>query len=280
MKWIEVKQLSEIPFQDLKEYPSILFLDLDGTSRGGNPDNEQLFFSYLRSLEERKLLLTVFSSGRAVEGLKDLGKDLRLGRKMMMGNNGTRLLYRSSADTLYYWNYQDPILKEAYPFIKSLDESVNLIGTFGQEGTQLMFPLKDITTTIREKVEAQFPSLCFTDCGSNTTHLHSRATGKGALIAKVLSLSSYDKNKTIAAGDSYNDLDVVDNVGVFVTLEGAIPQLKKIAHFVIDGEPGLGLIPGIDAALTRMNVTTNNQLDEIKAEITCRLGHHEHAANS
>lgn len=60
-------------------------------------------------------------------------------------------------------------------------------------------------------------------------------SGKGAAIAKVLAYFGLDASQAMAFGDSQNDLDMLEAVGVGVAMGNATEQLKAVADDVCGG---------------------------------------------
>lgn len=55
---------------------------------------------------------------------------------------------------------------------------------------------------------------------------------KGSTLVKLLELLKINKENVIGAGDNYNDITLLENVGVPVAVSNAVEDLKKIAVYI------------------------------------------------
>ena len=265
--------VSDINFEGLdensfKDYKSLLFLDLDGTSKAKEPLLEQFVFDYLAQLEKQKLVLTIFNSGRPVESLKDMSRDLKLSQRLVIGSNGGRAVYTKQESNgerthYFYGAQQDPYLASAYKKLKEATPELALFGTYNTNGPDLIFSVPyDVALTYREIISKypEFAHLRVTYCGSGTAHLHSNKTSKGIAIRKILATTKYPKEFTMAAGDSYNDLDVAPQVNFTIAVENATPDFKQLATYVSPYKASFGVVDGVNTFLLNNKLATETQL--------------------
>ena len=79
----------------------------------------------------------------------------------------------------------------------------------------------------------------------NFNHSH---TSKGVAVNYFCKMYSLNKSKVMAIGDSYNDLEMLSNVGIGVAMKNAPYEVKQIARFVVEDVN----LDGVEEALLRM----------------------------
>lgn len=72
-----------------------------------------------------------------------------------------------------------------------------------------------------------------------------KSVNKGETIIKLAEYINIDMNKIIAIGDSYNDIDMIKNVGMGIAMGNAISDIKSIANFVTDTNENDGVSKAI-----------------------------------
>ena len=81
-----------------------------------------------------------------------------------------------------------------------------------------------------------------------------KGTHKGLALEKLIEYLNVDKNKTIAIGDYYNDIEILTTAGLGVCVDNAPQDIKNICHAVVpkctDGGVGLLLAQIIKSSTT------------------------------
>ncbi len=161
----------------------------------------------------------------------------------VLDEHGVAAMYIGQTD-LFRNVYMDPVERETGVCRCAAD--------FSQKG---YFP-KFATIDIEYDDRAEFMEYCapvlekhsrvieYTD-GTCQTEL--RGAGKRRAVKKVLELPEYRGLRTFAAGDSQNDLDMLEIVDVGICMGGAPRQVKAIADYVTDTLENDGLAKALYA---------------------------------
>lgn len=265
--WVELDRLDFTPLKDrILQYKAILFLDLDGTFLNGAIDKEHAAFKILRELERRKILLTVFNSGRPIESLYYLAKDVSVSKELVLGANGTLAGYayrKGGLQTMVCCRLRAFNIPEVLALLQAkVDPVISPYGTYGLAGTQLIVStpeaqIASLESVIKQAYEGQ---LKVTPCwGSFTTHIHHGSTGKGKAIETLGRQLALPKERLVAAGDNHNDLGVADQVAWMIGVENATAELKAEAHYVSQ-KPGCeGVLEGLQQFLVSKNLLAPDQ---------------------
>ena len=67
----------------------------------------------------------------------------------------------------------------------------------------------------------------------NNIEIFSEDASKGSSILKLADMLGIDRNKTIAVGDSLNDITMIKSAGLGLVMSNGLPEVKKIADRVI-----------------------------------------------
>ena len=87
--------------------------------------------------------------------------------------------------------------------------------------------------------KADHPAVIRNTTGSTITFAWERAadvipagSGKAQAIEKILDYFHLDRSQSMAFGDGFNDLEMIQTVGIGVAMGNASPKLKEVADFV------------------------------------------------
>ncbi len=84
-----------------------------------------------------------------------------------------------------------------------------------------------------EKIKRQYPETEVVSSMGNNLEIMNRGTNKGTGLKKLCEFISLDLSKTLALGDSKNDMDMFEVAGVSYAVSNACKEIKAAANGVI-----------------------------------------------
>lgn len=84
-----------------------------------------------------------------------------------------------------------------------------------------------------EKIKFQYPEIEVVSSMGNNLEIMNRGTNKGTGLKKLCEILSLDINRTLALGDSKNDIDMFETAGVSYAVSNACDEIKAVAKGVI-----------------------------------------------
>ncbi len=233
------------------QFEFALATDLDGTFMEGDFNSKSFFYSEL--LSKQKKVLLIYVTGRTVESVKELcSKGYLPTPHFVIGDHGTHIVDGS--------NFQ-PIMELQIPIIKSWNESHDslkrlLQNEVGIELQPVVSPYRLAyyynpslmkQQTVEKIVEAGFDVILSCDMYLDIVPF---GVSKGSSLLKLLEKLNFNKELTITAGDSLNDLSLFETGLKGIAVSNAEPKLvnevKKLDNVYLSDFPGvLGIMDGL-----------------------------------
>lgn len=100
--------------------------------------------------------------------------------------------------------------------------------------------LQDNVINFVKNLAKQVPHLQIYKLFNNVYEVARKNTDKGYALRWLASKLNVKIDDTISFGDSYNDVSLIKGAGTGIVVKNAIPELKKIADIVIEGNQSNG----------------------------------------
>jgi hypothetical protein len=68
-----------------------------------------------------------------------------------------------------------------------------------------------------------------------------QGVNKATMLTELCARRKIDPTKTIAIGDSWNDIEMLDWAGLSVAMGSAVPKVAAHADLITSPEPGIGV---------------------------------------
>lgn len=228
------------------------------------------------ALAQEKGIKIVLASGRPTFGMKRLAKELNLEKYggYVLSFNGSKIIECASDKELYSKNlsklqmeklYKIAIKHECFihtynentiltnsdnPYtyveseitgmdIKVCDDFIKELPEKCVKATLMQAPthLKEVETLVKNEVGDMYMTIT----KPFFLEFMDKNVDKGASIKKLCEMINIDIKKTIAIGDSYNDVSMIENVGLGIAMGNAVDELKKKAKFITDTNDNEGI---------------------------------------
>lgn len=95
------------------------------------------------------------------------------------------------------------------------------------------FRVMDERAQCLEKINTLYPEIEVVSSMGNNLEIMNRGTNKGTGLKKLCEILSFDIEKTLALGDSRNDIDMFETAGVSYAVSNACDEIKAIANGII-----------------------------------------------
>jgi hypothetical protein len=105
----------------------------------------------------------------------------------------------------------------------------------GVQKIQIFFRDMDLRAEMLKTLPAQFPDLIVTSSIVNNIEFNSREATKGIALAKLSARLGVPVEETVAFGDDFNDISMLETAGTGVAMENADEAVKRAADWVTDG---------------------------------------------
>ncbi|MFK7763934.1 MAG: HAD-IIB family hydrolase [Roseobacter sp.] len=237
----------------------VLATDLDGTFLGGGASARQAFYNWIDT--HRDHIGLIFVTGRDPGFISDLTRNSGIPKPdYVVGDVGTTIAHVNSAHEI------QPISALEAPIVEAwANASQNVLNILnGQPGLTLQ------PTPFRHRVSydldpAAFDSACITDIeqlgldvlisDDRFLDVLPRGISKGPSLRRLLDHLSVANDKTLVAGDTLNDLSMLEMglpaVAVGGSEAGLVARVKDLAH--VHTASGIG-VSGIVEAITTFNL--------------------------
>lgn len=248
-----VDDLFNVYKPNTKKY-KLIFSDIDGTLTNyhGVMDETGTIQSSKKSIDIdavqflRKLPIEVILiSGRPIDPVFFLSKDLGLSKKYSVGENGgvVRVLKDGVIKDHLLGNKNN--CRVALKFLR--DNGINIEIEFDKTRVTdfvIKKPLDILKakTLLNGKFKDKFS---LTDSGSPHYHLHESICNKGNALRYICDLENVLPENTIAFSNADNDIDLLRTAGIGIAVNNSTPNLKKIADYVTKKPYGKGVIEGL-----------------------------------
>lgn len=228
-----------------------LILDLDGTAVPSRQDGMPTS-GVVDSVDNAKNRLKVcVATGRSLRYCKDVLNALNITEPCVI--NGGAEIYDPMTETFIFRQYMSATLqKQVLPIIKKFKVTLRSaadgfispivdVNQIESDAARLFvgqIPTDEAVQIVRalEKVKGLAAHLTTSWSKGDVVDIHicdARATKKHG-IEELLKIVGVNKPETIGIGDYYNDLPLLESVGLKVVMGNAPDEIKKIADYVTD----------------------------------------------
>ena len=223
-----------------------LLLDLDGTLIN---QNDQISFRVKDMVKGFAQIIPVsIISGRESKEVNKFANELQL-RSIQFSDNGSRIIESKSGRTIMAVNIQELLVKNIFKKIfknklrflatsnDNTFDSLSDVDTF--EISTIVICLDDLDDAREFKSEYSDELGLRVNISSdsnrekfyvNFNHSH---VSKGIAANYFCRIYSLNKSRVMAIGDSYNDLEMLQEVGVSVAMKNAPIEVKNVARYVV-----------------------------------------------
>ncbi|OEJ14849.1 hydrolase [Brachyspira hampsonii] len=254
-----------------KEKIKLIAADLDGTLLNSNKEISEYNQKIIKKLINKYNIDFILSSGRPYEGIKNYNEILENNNLSIIFNgasiadNDGNIIFRKTLDEEaskqiielskkydvclhVYDNGKYIVSKENFP-IKSyvqIENKVNVIA--GLENINdyrfdkmLILGERDILEKLKEEIDSLN---CVHTCFSGTLFLEAvnKEANKGNALKKICEIKKIDIKDTIAFGDNFNDIEMIEYSGIGVAMGNAEENVKQKADYIAlsNEEDGVG----------------------------------------
>ena len=105
----------------------------------------------------------------------------------------------------------------------------------GVQKIQIFFRDMDLRAELLKTLPLQFPDLVVTSSIVNNIELNSREATKGVALTKLAARLGVPLEETMAFGDDFNDIPMLEAAGTGVAMENAGEEVKRAADWITDG---------------------------------------------
>ncbi|ASJ20851.1 Cof-type HAD-IIB family hydrolase [Brachyspira hampsonii] len=254
-----------------KEKIKLIAADLDGTLLNGNKEISEYNQQIIKKLINEYNINFILSSGRPYEGIKNYNEILENNTYSIIFNgasiadNNGKIIFRKTLDEdaskeiielskkydvciHVYDNGKYIVSKEDFP-IKSYVQRENKVNVvMGLENINdyrfdkmLILGQRDILEKLKKEIdELNSVHTCF----SGTLFLEAvdKEANKGNALKWICENKKIDIKDTIAFGDNFNDIEMIEYSGIGVAMENAEEIVKQKADYVTlsNEEDGVG----------------------------------------
>ena len=254
-----------------KEKIKLIAADLDGTLLNSNKEISEYNQKIIKKLINEYNINFILSSGRPYEGIKNYNEILKnnnfsitLNGASITDNNGKIILKKTIDEDaskqiielskkydicMHVYNNGKYIMsKKDFP-IKSyvqIENKINLIvGLENIDNYKFNKILILGERKILEKLKKEIDSLnCVHTCFSGDFFLEAvnKEANKGNALKWICENKKIDIKDTIAFGDNFNDIEMIEYAGIGVAMANAEEEVKKKADYITlsNNENGLG----------------------------------------
>lgn len=259
-----------------------VFSDIDGTLIGSDKRMSPATAEALRACAERGVLVTL-SSSRSPQGIEPLVRDNDLrccisafGGGLLL-DEGRRVLARhgfspqTACDVVGFlerggydvtWNVytaKEWIVRDATdPRVRREED---LVRTTARDGRPedldsgdvvcklLLMSEPEDSPTIERDLRAAFPQLAVTRSSDILVEVNARGVNKGVAVRELCEARGIDVADTIAFGDNYNDLRMLEAAGLSVVMGNAPADIRRDAGMVTDDNDHDGVAHALHALI-------------------------------
>lgn len=254
----------------------MIVLDLDDTLLSNNGKISEKNKLTLKQAQEKGVKV-VLASGRPTYAIRNLADELELDKYegYILGYNGARIIDYKIKQVMYEADLTQEQIKKLYEMSKKYETYIH---TYDEENiiANVDNPYSYIEseiTTMPLKIEKDFlgniPKICIkaillqapnhlkeveqmlkpiikeemsmTITKPYFLEFMNKDVDKGRSIKRLCDVIGIDIKEVIAIGDSYNDISMIETVGLGVAMGNAIDELKKIAKYITDDNENDGV---------------------------------------
>ena len=223
-----------------------LLLDLDGTLIN---QNDQISFRVKDMVKGFAQIIPVsIISGRESKEVNKFANELQL-RSIQFSDNGARIIESRSGRTIMAVNIQEllvknifkKILKNKLKFLATSNDntfdSLSDVDTFEISTIVICLDDLDYAREFRSEYSDELGLRVNISSDSNREKFyvnfnHSHVS-KGIATNYFCRTYSLNKSRVMAIGDSYNDLEMLQEIGVSVAMQNAPIEVKNVARYVV-----------------------------------------------
>ncbi len=104
----------------------------------------------------------------------------------------------------------------------------------GVQKIQAFFRDMDFRARMLEELPVKFPDLVVTTSIVNNIEINSKDATKGIALKKLADYLEIPVSQTMAFGDDFNDITMLETAGIGVAMENAAEEVKNAANYVTD----------------------------------------------
>lgn len=223
-----------------------LLLDLDGTLIN---QNDQISFRVKDMVKGFAQIIPVsIISGRESKEVNKFANELQL-RSIQFSDNGARIIESRSGTTIMAVNIQELLVKNIFKKIfknklkflatsnDNTFDSLSDVDTFEISTIVICLDDLDYAREFRSEYSDELGLRVNISSDSNREKFyvnfnHSHVS-KGIATNYFCRIYSLNKSRVMAIGDSYNDLEMLQEVGVSVAMQNAPKEVKNVARYVV-----------------------------------------------
>ena len=223
-----------------------LLLDLDGTLINQDDKISLSVKNLVKDFAEQIPVSII--SGRESREVKKFANELSL-NYIQFSDNGARVIDNKNGDTIISVSIEECLVKNI--FSKILEKKLKFLATTNDKTFNSLvnvdsFDISTIVICLEEFEDAKdFSSEYSEELGLrvnissdsnreryyvNINHSH---VSKGVAVNHFCRFYSLNKSKVMAIGDSYNDLEMLKEVGISVEIENSPIEVKDVARYVV-----------------------------------------------
>ena len=144
-----------------------------------------------------------------------------------------------SKDTVYVWNYVDherEFLRGRMEVVEIQDRTLDFLR--GQDVVKILYT--NLDRAYLDKIRADLGDL--TDAvdvsysSNRYMEFNQKGVNKGAGLRKLAELLGVDLRDTMAIGDNYNDLSMIQAAGIGVGVANTVEELKPLCDYVTEAD--------------------------------------------
>lgn len=232
----------------------------------GRPD--LLLKPYIKQLDLKGYIIccngSLIKNSRTGEILYSKIIDKNIAREIIeycMVNNVNFLIYTANSIYSTKENYRGEVY---YEFNKSLPEDMKFQIQFIDESIIDKISTMDILklllvcdsddeVSLLNKRFSKIDSLAVVSSLSCFLDIMASNISKGGALKILSQKLNVDLKKFIAFGDNYNDMDMLESVGMPIVMENAVDDVKKIAKYITKSNDDSGIAYAIDNFIMKLD---------------------------
>lgn len=242
----------------------LLAIDLDGTTLNDNKEITPATKYWVRKADENGVVVSI-ATGRGRQSAETFRKELALTSPMVYlngaeiwksPNNLLERHYLMTQDILklhqlaiqtdsWFWGFTED------RFIRKSDWQDELVN-----GKWMKFGLLNDNLSLIKELKVQLERwghLEITQSSDNNIEISTKGISKEYGIRKVCSLLNIELESVMAIGDSFNDLKLINSVGLGVAMENAADDVKNVADKITSSNEEDGVAKAICHYLFEMD---------------------------
>ncbi|WP_077617610.1 Cof-type HAD-IIB family hydrolase [Bacillus sinesaloumensis] len=242
----------------------LLAIDLDGTTLNDNKEITPATKYWVRKAGENGVVVSI-ATGRGRQSAETFRKELALTSPMVYlngaeiwksPNNLLERHYLMTQDILklyhlaiqtdsWFWGFTED------RFIRKSDWQDELVN-----GKWMKFGLLNDNLSLIKELKVQLERwghLEITQSSDNNIEISTKGISKEYGIRKVCSLLNIELESVMAIGDSFNDLKLINSVGLGVAMENAADDVKNVADKITSSNEEDGVAKAICHYLFEMD---------------------------